>query len=176
MPINTFETLLTGGHPNSLGNTIEVVNIILEDPLRLEDLYQCYFSKDETVRLRVSNAMKRVCKVHPEWLVHYVDRFLLEISKIDQPSTKWTFAQIFMMLDVYLTERQRAAVIKILKYNLETENDWIVLNFTMEALTKWAINDNDLKKWLMPNLQKLESDQRKSVAKRATRFINQLSV
>lgn len=50
--INSFEQKLTGGHPNSLGNTVEVVDIILADKKRLDELYQCYFSDDAVVRLQ----------------------------------------------------------------------------------------------------------------------------
>jgi HEAT repeat protein len=175
MAINAFETMLSGGHPNSLGNTIEVVEIVLNDKNTLEDLYQCYFSDDEIVRLRVSNAMKRVCKERPEWIAPYIDRLLKEISTIDQPSTKWTLAQLFMLLDNKLTDTQRAKAIEILKYNLETENDWIVQNFTMEALTKWAHNDSELREWLVPVLQNRTSDHRTSVKKRAFKFLGELS-
>ena len=60
--MESFEQMLTGGHPNSLGRTIEVVEIVLADRERLEELYRCYFSNDEVVRLRTSNGMKRVAK------------------------------------------------------------------------------------------------------------------
>jgi hypothetical protein len=63
----TFEAMLAGGHPNSLGRTVEVVDLVLADRDRLAELFQCYFSADEVVRLRVSSAMKRVTIAHPEW-------------------------------------------------------------------------------------------------------------
>lgn len=89
--VESFRTMLTGGHPNSLGRTLEVV---LETPDRMEELYQCYFSDDEIVRLRTSSSIKRVFHTHPEWFDEYADRLLSEISQIDQPSTKWTLAQL----------------------------------------------------------------------------------
>ena len=91
----SLEERLTGGHPNSLGNTVEVVDDVLKNPALFNELFQCYFSADEVVRLRVSNAMKRVCKENEEMLVPYIDKFLGEISKIDQASTQWTLAQLF---------------------------------------------------------------------------------
>jgi hypothetical protein len=66
-----FEIMLTGGHPNSLGRTTEVVKKILENPELLENLYQCYFSRDEVVRLRTSNAFKRVAAAHLEPQTHH---------------------------------------------------------------------------------------------------------
>ncbi|GAB4243341.1 MAG: hypothetical protein Tsb0034_21160 [Ekhidna sp.] len=62
--MKNFEARLSGGHPNSLGNTIEVVDAVLADPSNFEELFDCYQSDDEVVRLRVSNAMKRTCKAN----------------------------------------------------------------------------------------------------------------
>ena len=39
-----FETMLSGGHPNSLGRTVEVVAAVLDDPARLDELFSCYFN------------------------------------------------------------------------------------------------------------------------------------
>lgn len=87
-----FEQRLTGGHPNSLGNTVAVVEAVLDQPELFNELFNCYFSHDEVVRLRTSNAMKRICKANKSLLLPYLDRFLTEISQIDQPSTQWTLA------------------------------------------------------------------------------------
>ena len=54
-----FEARLSGGHPNSLGDTVKVVEEVLKQPKRFKELFDCYLSDDEVVRLRTSNAMKR---------------------------------------------------------------------------------------------------------------------
>ena len=58
MSPESFEEMLTGGHPNSLGRTVEVVALVLADRDRLGELYACYQSDDAVVRLRTSNALK----------------------------------------------------------------------------------------------------------------------
>lgn len=169
--MKNFEQRLTGGHPNSLGNTVEVVDEILADEALFDELFQCYFSEDEIVRLRVSNAMKRICKEKPEYLLPYLDRFLNEISQIDQPSTKWTLATLFEMLDQHFSAQQFEQAKSIVKHNLETEPDWIVLNNSMETLAKWGKSDTALMDWLIPQLTKLTEDERKSVSKRAGKLL-----
>ncbi len=169
--INEFEEMLTGGHHNSLGKTEEVVEIILNDQDRLEELYQCYFSKDEVVRLRVSSAFKRVCKANKEWLVPYLDRFLDTISQIDQASTKWTIAQLFTILKPLMSDKQFSKATEILKHNLASDDDWIVLNITMQTLFAWSKKDTDLREWLQPHFKRLSTDSRKSVAKNANKFL-----
>ncbi|MET1259906.1 hypothetical protein ABV409_11205 [Flagellimonas sp. DF-77] len=162
-----FELQLTGGHPNSLGNTVAVVESVLEDPTRFEELFNCYFSEDEVVRLRVSNAMKRLGKADIGFLLPYVDRFLEEISKIDQASTQWTLSQLFLLLEKELDAGQREKVQEIMKNNLAGHTDWIVLCQTMETLSRWAKKDQNLAIWLVPHLDRLENDPRNSVSKKA---------
>lgn len=171
----SFEHMLTGGHPNSLGRTIEVVDLIFADPARLEELYQCYFSADEVVRLRVSNAFKRIARAQPTWFLPYVDRFLGEIAHIRQASTQWTLAQLFSESDGWLTPAQRAAAIEIVKRNLTSWDDWIVLNQSLEALAHWARADAELRAWLKSQAERLAQDPRKSVAKKASQVLKQVS-
>ncbi len=166
-----FEQRLKGGHPNSLGNTIELVDEVLADHGLFDELFHCYFSGDEVVRLRVSNAMKRICKVEKNLLLPFLDRFLNDIANIDQASTQWTLAQLFLLLENDMTKSQMARAKTLLKHNLAHHNDWIVLNQTMETLAKWAKKDEELLKWLIPHLERLTKDNRKSVSKKALKVL-----
>lgn len=162
-----FEAMLTGGHPNSLGRTVEVVDLILADRARLAELYQCYFSQDEVVRLRVSSAFKRVTTAHPEWTMDYMDGLQSEIAAIDQASTQWTQAILYDLTRKLLSEEQTARALEIMKNNLANHDDWIVLNYSMKVLDKWSKAHPELVDWMQPHLQRLSKDPRKSVAKQA---------
>ena len=163
--------MLTGGHPNSLGRTVEVVDLILADRSRLAELYQCYFSSDEVVRLRVSSAFKRVTTAHPDWTMDYMDRLQSEIAAIDQASTQWTMAILFDLTRSLLSPDQTVRALEIMKRNLSEHDDWIVLNTTMNVLSDWAKDDAALKGWMEPHLQRLAKDPRKSVSKKAQKFL-----
>ena len=170
----TIEEMLTGGHANSLGRTIEVVEMVLADQTRFEELFNCYFSDDAVVRLRTSNALKRVEKEQHDWLVPYIDRLLNDISKIDQASTQWTMANLFLRLDRDMSEQQRSKATEVMKHNLASSDDWIVLNETMRTLSIWAKRDETLANWLKPHLARLSKDARKSVSKRAAKLLGDL--
>lgn len=71
-----FIDMLEGGHPNSLGRTHEVVDIVLENPGRLEELFTTIADPDQVVRLRVGDALKTICRERPNWFVPHVDRIL----------------------------------------------------------------------------------------------------
>lgn len=169
--MNNFEERLTGGHPNSLGNTVEVVEKVLKQNDRLDELFNCYFSNDEVVRLRTSSAIKRVCKEKKELLFPYIDRLLSEIAAIDQASTQWTLAQLFDLLKKDLSDTQLLQAKVIMKNNIEHHNDWIVLNTTMNVLGTWSKKDAELKTWLIPHLERLKTDLRKSVSTKASKTL-----
>jgi hypothetical protein len=173
--MKNFEERLKGGHPNSLGNTVEIVAEVLAETEHFNELFSCYFSNDETVRLRTSNAMKRICKEDKSILIPYIDQLLSDIAQIDQASTQWTLAQLFGMLEKDMSEKQRKQAVEIMKHNLANHQDWIVLAQTMGTLTTWAKKDGDLKDWLQPHLESLLTDKRKSVSGKAKKMIEQLN-
>ena len=172
--MNNFESRLKGGHPNSLGNTIEIVEEVLADEKKFDELFNCYSSNDELVRLRTSNAMKRICIANEQLLVPYLNIFLRDIAKINQASTKWTLAQMFDMLKNEMSEKQLELAQSIMKNNLTTSNDWIVLTQTMKTLAKWSKKNEDLQNWLKPLLVKFSNDERKSVSGKAQKLLSEI--
>lgn len=165
--MENFRDMLTGGHPNSLGRTVEVVETVLADRSRLEELYGCYGSDDAVVRLRTSSALKRVEVAAHDWLIPYLDRLIGEIGNLDQASAQWTLADLFGRYYRDLTDAQYKAAVDIMKRNLTQNDDWIVLNTTIETLAVWSRENPGLLKWLKPQLERLAADPRKSVAGRA---------
>ncbi len=170
----SFEQMLTGGHPNSLGQTVDVVDIVLRTPRRLRDLFDTYRSHDDVVRLRVSSAIKRVTKAQPALVLPFVDRMLDEVAAIEQASTQWTLAELFLLLSEQMSALQLRRAVAVVKRNLEREQDWIVLNHSMQTLYQWSKSDAKLRTWVRPQLSRLSSDTRGSVATRARRLLESL--
>jgi len=167
--------MLTGGHPNSLGRTEEVVDIVLADRARLEELFATMADSDEVVRMRVGDALEKVCRVQPGWFVAHVDRLLSDLGQIRQPSVQWHVAQMLQHLRCDLSQDQARQSTELLQRNLSTSTDWIVLNVTMDVLTAWADRDAPLAGWLVPELERLRRDDRKSVARRAAKRLADLT-
>lgn len=166
--------MLTGGHPNSLGRTAEVVDIVLADRGRLEELFATIVDPDPVVRMRVGDALEKVCREQPQWFVSYVDRLLGDLGRIEQPSVQWHVAQMLQHLRGDLTGDQARQATELLQRNLGRSTDWIVLNVTMDVLTEWATQDRPLARWLAPELERLRHDERRSVARRASRHLAEL--
>lgn len=174
MPINEFETALSGGHPNSLGNTVAVTDQVLGSPSRLRDLLDCYRSEDAVVRLRVSSCLKRVSGAHPEWLVPYLDELLGPVAAIDQASTQWTLAILIDRLDPWMTARQRGIGQDIMTRNLLQSEDWIVQNTTMNVIAGRLGTDERLRDQVLPRIRELSASHRTSVSARARAVLDRL--
>ena len=167
----SFEKSLKGGHPNSLGNTLEVVDAVLGNTDKMEDLFLCYQSDDETVRLRTSNAFKRIFRAKPELFNKWKQRFIKEVAEIDQPSAKWTSIQILNELFDQLDEKEKAQSIEICLRYLRNEKDWVVinqsLNFIRNHLERFDFKDLEM----MKLLKNFVNDERKSISKNAEKLI-----
>lgn len=167
--------LAEGGKKNSLGRAEEVVQIVLADQSRVDELYQCLFEDDAWVRMRAVDALEKVCRVHPEWLEPYVNRLLSEVATIDQASIQWHLAEIFRQ--VHLSPRQRQQAIALMKDNISSKDaDWIVASNTMETLAMFVTNGSVSAHELLPLLEIQKAHHSKAVVKRATRIFDQLSV
>ena len=170
-----FEIMLSGGHPNSLGRTLEVVDIILNDEGSLDYLFECYLSDDATVRLRVSNAFKRIFRQKPNWFVGYVDKFQSLIPTLNQPSAEWTLAQLHLEFINLLNEEQKSKAIDISREQLRNSKDWIVIIQNINFLEKVAKEDEALRHWLLTKLNLISKDSRKAVSKKAAEIRKSLS-
>lgn len=170
-----FADMLTGGHPNSLGRTEEVVGIVLTDHGRLDELFATMADPDEVVRMRVGDALEKVCRERPSWFVPHIDHIIGDLGTIDQPSVQWHVAQMLCHLHDDLPEDQAQRALRLLQRNLTGSTDWIVLNVTMDVLTEWSASDSSLAGWLTPELERLRQDKRKSVARRASMRLAELT-
>lgn len=170
----TLEAMLTGGHPNSLGRTEEVAQLVVDDPERIAEIFRIYDSSDEVVRLRVSSAFRRVFLAKPQWFKKWYGRFSKRVVKLGQPSALWTLSLLSLRLEDQLTPKNKADAVALLREVLETCDDWIVVNNTLETLGHWAERDAQLKRWLKPRLLRYSGDRRKSVAKKAQRIATRL--
>jgi len=167
-----FEDTLTGGHPNSLGKTIEVVNKVLKEPDKIDNLFECYKSKNETVRLRTSNAFKRIFREKTILFENWKKRFIEYVANINQPSAKWTTIQLLDEFFEYLNEKEKIQSRHICLDYLRNENDWIVINrsiiFMRNHKELFDFSDTSLKKLI----KSFESDQRKSISRNVVKLLN----
>lgn len=166
--------LAVGGKSNSLGKVKEVIEIILEDKSRLSELYDCLFDNDAWVRMRAADALEKVCREHPEWLLIYMDKFTNELAESTQASIQWHLAQIYAQ--VSLTNKQRRFAIKWLKQLISTiEVDWIVAANAINTLALFTRNGSVSAAEMIPLLKIQQKHKSNAVVKRANKLLSELS-
>lgn len=172
--IETFADILkAGGKSNSLGRAQEVIDLVLQDKTHLDELYDCLFEEDPWARMRAADAIEKVCRQHPEWLLPYIDRFLHDFTANAQPSIQWHMAQIFEQ--VSLTPKQKTAAIAWLKQRVSTvEVDWIVAANAMDTLA-YFVKTGDFPSAELTSLLKIQQQHKSpAVIKRANKLLANL--
>ncbi len=166
-----FRAQMSGGNKRKLNNQ-PVIEAVLHDPARVNELFECVIDEDEYVRMRASDALEKVCRFDPSIVQSLKARVLNEMSLIDQPGVQWHYAQIVDQLQ--LNPQETLEVIQKLQSNFETYDDWITRNITMEVLSNFALHDDALRAYLMPKLEELAKDSRVSVSTRAKKTLKKL--
>lgn len=171
----TFTTMLSvGGKSNSLGRVDEVIDVVLHDRERLDELYACMFDEDAWTRMRAADAFEKICRQHPDWILPYIDKTFTELSMSTQPSIQWHLAQIYRQVE--LTEAQKQMAMQWLKNLLSTEEtDWIVAANAMDTLAQFtkqgAFAAED-----MTHLLKIQQHHKSNaVIRRANKWLAELS-
>lgn len=165
--------MLAGGNPRTLGKTEEVIKLVLAQRALLNELFNCLFLADEVVRMRASDALEKICRQKTGWLVPYKEKLLNEVPKIRQASVQWHLAQI--LSEIELSPREQARAITLLKNNLQTMDDWIVTNLTLESLATFARKKALNHEEFVAILGRYQQSNHKSVVSRSNKLLNEFT-
>ncbi len=144
--------MLSGGNRTSLGRTHEVVAEVLAGQRKLPQLMACLAEEDPVLRLRASDAIEKISRSSPEWLVPFKLHILGIAGAIDQIEVRWHMAQILPRLS--LTARERTVAIDILLDYLQDRSS-IVKTHAMQAVADFAASHPKLKTKILPLLEEL---------------------
>jgi HEAT repeat protein len=166
-----FRAHMFGGNKRKINNQ-PVIEAVLHDPTRVDELFECVKDEDEYVRMRASDALEKVCRADASIVQPLKARVLNEMSVIDQPSVQWHYAQIVDRLQ--LTAQETEKVTSKLQSNFEKYDDWITRSITMEVLGNFALRDEALRAYLVPRLEELTKERRVSISTRAHKIVKML--
>lgn len=171
----TFSDILAvGGKSNSLGRTDEVIDTVLSDKQRVDELYACLSNDDAWVRMRAIDAIEKVCRQHPEWIKPYIDKFQNELTKSNQPSIQWHLAQMYAQLD--MNDDQKEIAIDWLKSLLsDAEVDWIVSANAMKTMVQFTQSGLVHRDTAVDLLKIQQGHKSKSVVRKANGFLHEFS-
>lgn len=139
MPRNRIEKLLQPGDRRTSGKSGEAVIRVLARPRLLADLIKAVQSDSPPIRMRAADAVEKISRKHPEWLLPYKRVLINKISRIPQQEVRWHVAQILPRL--HLSQPERKKVYGLLLDYLEDKSR-IVKTFTLQAMAELAIEDD----------------------------------
>lgn len=171
----SFSTMLAADEKkNSLGRVNDVIELVLEDRSRLEELYKSIAHQDAWVRMRAIDAFEKICRKHPEWIKPYIDRIQEEFSASTQPSIQWHIAQIYSQVD--LNELQKAKAVDWTRSLINTADvDWIVAANCLETLAEFVRRGEADRSDLIAALKIQQAHKSNAVIKKARKLLHEFS-
>lgn len=171
----TFAGMLAeDGKKNSLGRVNDVIEVVLGDKTRLEELYRTISHDDAWVRMRAIDAFEKICREHPEWIKPFIVRIQNELSQSTQASIQWHIAQIYTQIE--LTDSQKNKAIDWLKEQIaSTEVDWIVSANCMDGLAHFVRNGDARKSDLIMVAEVQLGHKSNAVTKRAQKLLSEFA-
>lgn len=143
---------LEGGDRRSIGNSEEVVRIVLTNPTLFEELFSGLLARDPRVRMRAADAVEKITRARPDLLQPWKKMLLSTASAFQEKELRWHVAQLIPRLR--LTGKERKLAVQILMDYLE-DGSSLVKTFSMQALVELAAEDEQLLTQLMPLLERL---------------------
>ncbi len=137
--MNQIERLLSTGDRRTTGHVADVVELVMAEPARLEQVVNAIRIDNPGLRMRAADALEKISVLHPEWVLPYKKKLLEDYSEIEQKEVRWHLAQILPRLS--LTAREREKVFELMISNLTAKSS-ILKAFSMQALADIALQDD----------------------------------
>jgi len=138
---NTLLNKLTGGDRRSIGQSNQVVALVLKRPTLFPQLMQGLWSSDPLIRMRAADAAEKVSLRQPERLQPFKTKLLRLLDEATQQELRWHLAQMIPRLRLSKRDRSRAA--SGFRHHLDDQSS-IVKTFALQALTDLAASDGEL--------------------------------
>lgn len=162
---------LSGGDRRSIGRSEEVVSDICQQPALFAVLIEGVNTDDPVIRMRASDAMEKISRVHPEFLLPYKKRLMDLAAAATQKEVRWHLAQMLPRLP--LNHWENAAIVDLLASYLNDDSR-IVKTFVMQAMADIAAVDEQLRPALLAKLQALTDSGTPAMRARGRKLITQL--
>ena len=163
---------LTGGDRRSIGNVEDVIQDGINRPALFDVLFDGLSVDDPLIRMRAADAIEKLSGDQPQLLQPFKKPLLHLAAKSRQQEGRWHMAQIIPRLK--LTAKERALAIDIL-FGYLTDKSKIVVTFSMQALSDFAIDDQKLRPRVIKVLKELTATGSPAVKNRGRKLLEKLS-
>ena len=138
---NALLSKLSGGDRRSIGQSNEIVALVLLRPALFPQLMRGLWSSDPLIRMRAADAAEKVSLRQPKLLQPFKRELLRLLDEATQQELRWHLAQMTPRL--HLSKRDCISAIRALMRHLEDRSS-IVKTSAMQALADLASSHDEL--------------------------------
>jgi hypothetical protein len=142
MPRQRLADQLRGGDRRSIGKANQIAKLVLSEPKRFAELFECLWHEDPIVRIRAADAAEKVTVKRPELLNPHKQELLGLLTEAEQIELRWHLAAMVTRLELSRVERERAAA-ALQRYMQDRSS--IVKTFALQGLADLARRDASLR-------------------------------
>ncbi len=162
---------LSGGDFRSIGNSNEVVEDVLNNPVLFDAVFKAMLNEDPLVRMRAADAVEKITREHPEYLQPYKTDLVKHVAALKQQEVRWHAAQMIPRL--VLNEEERRDSAEILFGYLEDDSKIVQTN-ALQALVDLSAGDAVLHQKVIKVIEKLTKTGSAAVKNRALKLLKEL--
>jgi len=132
---------LKGGDFRSIGNSNEVVEEVLNNPVLFDAVFKAMLNEDRLVRMRAADAVEKITRDHPEYLQPYKTDLIKHVAAVKQQEVRWHTAQMIHRL--ILTKEEKRTSAEILGNYTKAarpQSTWLCLSISICAPCKSISN------------------------------------
>lgn len=172
--MSQFGETLSGGTRSSLGESDDVIRQLLEDDLKLNEIYLLFLDDDPVVAMRASYVAMRVAEKNPDSVKPFASDLLKNLELYTQQEVRWHVPQLLVHLE--LTKAQRRRAYDVIMNWVETDKSKIVGYYGFQAAADFAAVDEKLLADFIPRIRNANKTGAKSIQNRCKKIAKQLEI
>ena len=169
-----FKETLSGGTRTSVGEADKVIQQLLKNATKLNEIYGLFLDEDPVVAMRASYVAMKVAEQSPQSVNPFTKDVLKNLDLYVQQEVRWHIPQLLVHMELSKAQRKRAY--EVVMSWAETDKSKIVGYYGFQAAADFAELDEQLLQDFIPRIRKANKSGAKSIQNRCKKIAKQLDI
>jgi hypothetical protein len=169
-----FALELAIGKPNSLGNTLSVVNAVESNSRLFPQLLKLLLHEDSIVAMRAMNATKRLMRADKDFFVPQKESLVKIYSKSKHNVVRLGLITLYFDFIKEFSPAELKSIKTLTMKWMKENEDWMILAQGLKLLEKLAKIDPKIQPEVIAVAKSLQKDPRKAVSTKAKKVLSGL--
>jgi hypothetical protein len=172
--VGGFKETLSGGTRTSVGEADKVIQQLLKNATKLNEIYGLFLDEDPVVAMRASYVAMKVAEQSPQSVNPFTKDVLKNFDLYVQQEVRWHIPQLLVHMELSKAQRKRAY--EVVMSWAETDKSKIVGYYGFQAAADFAELDEQLLQDFIPRIRKANKSGAKSIQNRCKKIAKQLDI